>query len=135
MFKAINQQLELHRIIVKTGAIVNASVIYTALKPKGTTNYKVTENRKLEPEVEISKEFANSVDQEASWLKKVGKYRFGYKKQQVTDNKALLGIITTKVSTNEIANFEAVLNAAYLPLRYSLKKQIKTINPKRIETY
>jgi IS5 family transposase len=35
LFKEINRQLEAHKIIVKTGAIVDASVIDTPLKPKG----------------------------------------------------------------------------------------------------
>ena len=122
MFKAINQQLESHKIIVKTGAIVDASVIDTPLKPKGKTNYKVTENRKDEQEVEVTKEFADSVDKDASWLKKGGKYRFGYKKHHVTDNEGLvLGVVTTKASTNEVANLEEVLDAADLPEEIPLK--------------
>lgn len=122
LFKVINQQLESHQIIVKTGAIVDASVIDTPLKPKGKTNYKVTEDRKEEQEVEVTKEFAESVDKEASWLKKGGKYRFGYKKHHVTDNEGLvLGVVTTKASTNEIANLEEVLDAADLPQDIPLK--------------
>jgi len=39
LFKAMNKQLEKHEIIVKTGAIVDASIIYTPLKPKGKTTY------------------------------------------------------------------------------------------------
>ncbi|MBL1278637.1 MAG: transposase [Fluviicola sp.] len=42
LFKLINSQLEAHQIIVKTEAIVDASVIDTPLRPKGKTNHKVT---------------------------------------------------------------------------------------------
>lgn len=42
-------------------------------------NYKVTQDREDEQEVEVTKEFATSVDKDAAWLKKGGKYRFGYK--------------------------------------------------------
>src|SRR5690606_16776030 len=35
LFKQMNKQLEKHKIIVKTGVIVDASVIDTPLKPKG----------------------------------------------------------------------------------------------------
>lgn len=45
LFKEINRQLEAHQIIVKKGALVDASVINTPLKPKGKTKYKVTEDR------------------------------------------------------------------------------------------
>ena len=122
LFKEINRQLEAHNIIVKTGAIVDASVIDTPLKPKGKANHKVTEDRKDEQEVEVTKEYADSVDKDAAWLKKAGKYRFGYKKHHVTDNQGLvLGVLTTKASTNEIANLEAVLDTADLPEDIPLK--------------
>lgn len=122
LFNEINRQLEFHGIIVKTGVIVDASVIDTPLKPKGKTNYKVTEDRKDEQEVEVAKEFAQSVDKEASWIKKGGKYHFGYKKHHVTDNEGLvLGVLTTKASTNEIANLEHVLDTVDLPENIPLK--------------
>ena len=76
LFKEINNQLESHNIIVKKGAIVDASVVDTPLKPKGKTNHKVTEDRKDTQEVIIEKEYSESVDKEASWLKKRGKYRY-----------------------------------------------------------
>ena len=71
LFKEINNQLENHKIIVKTGAIIDASVIGTPLRPKGKNNYTVTEDREDEHEVEVAKEYASNVDQEASWLKKM----------------------------------------------------------------
>ena len=120
LFKEINRQLEAHRIIVKTGVIVDASVIDTPLRPKGRTNHKVTEDRK--EEVEVVRDYPESVDKDAAWLKKGGRYRFGYKKHHVTDNEGLvLGVVTTKSSTNEIANLEDVLDAADLPKDIPLK--------------
>ena len=108
LFKEINKQLESNQIIVKTGAIVDASVIETLLKPKGKINYQVTEDRKDEQEV-ITKEFPDSVDKEASWLKKNRNYCFGYKKHHVTDYEGfVLGVVTTKASANEVANLEEV---------------------------
>ncbi len=122
LFKEINRQLEAHQIIIKTGAIVDASVVDTPLKPKGKTTHKVTEDRKDIEEVEITKEYPDSVDKEASWLKKGGKYRYGYKKHYVTDEEGLvLGVVTTKASTNEVANLEEVLDAADLPENIPLK--------------
>ena len=122
LFKEINRQLEAHQIIIKKGAIVDASVVDTPLKPKGKTTHKVTEDRKDTQEVEVIKEYPASVDKEASWLKKGGKYRYGYKKHYVTDDEGLvLGVVTTKASTNEIANLEEVLEAADLPENIPLK--------------
>ena len=119
LFKLINSQLESHQIIVKKGAIVDASVIDTPLRPKGKTNHKVTEDRK-EEKVDVKKDYAESVDKDGTWLKKRGKYHFGYKKHHVTDEEGLvLGVLTTSV--NEIANLEDVLNTADLPEGIPLK--------------
>jgi IS5 family transposase len=122
IFKEINRQLEHHKIIVKTGAIVDASVIDTPLRPKGKTTYEVPHDRSEEPEVEVKKEYADSVDKEASWLKKRGKFHFGYKKHHVTDPEGLvLGVLTTQASVNEITNLQEVLDTADLPENIPLK--------------
>jgi len=71
LFKEINRQLEAHKIIVKTGAIVDASVIDTPLKPKEKTKHKVTEDRKDLEEVKVEKSYATSVDTDASWLRQI----------------------------------------------------------------
>ena len=104
LFTSINKQLEAHHIIVKTGLIIDASVIDTPLRPKGKTNFKVTEDRCAD-QVEVHKEYPNSVDKEGTWLKKRRKYHFGFKKHHVTDNEGLvLGVLTTTASKNELAN-------------------------------
>lgn len=122
LFKEINKQLEKHKIIVKTGAIVDASVIDTPLKPKGKANHEVTEDRIDTEEVKVEKVYAESVDQEAAWIKKAGKLRYGYKKHHVVDEEGLvLGVVTTKASVNEISNLEEVLDAAELPEGIALK--------------
>lgn len=122
LFKEINRQLEAHQIIVKKGAIVDASVVDTPLKPKGKVNYQVTEDRKDEQEIKVNKELPDSVDKDAAWLKKGGKLRYGYKKHYVTDEEGLvLGVVTTKASTNEISNLEEVLDSADLPEKIPLK--------------
>lgn len=122
LFKEINKQLEQHQIIVKTGAIVDASVIDTPLRPKGKTTHQVAQDREPEQKEEVKKDYADSVDKEASWLKKNGKYHYGYKKHYVTDNEGLvLGVLTTKASVNEITNLEEVLDAADLPQNIALK--------------
>jgi IS5 family transposase len=122
IFKAINKQLEQHQIIVKTGAIVDASVIDTPLRPKGKATHQVAQDREPEQNEEVKKDYADSVDKEASWLKKNGKYHYGYKKHYVTDNEGLvIGVLTTKASVNEITNLEEVLDAADLPQNIALK--------------
>ena len=80
LFHEINGQLEACGIIVKTGAIVDASVMDTPLKPKGKTKHKVTENGVDKKEVSVKKDYGDSVDKDAAWLKKGGKFRYGCKK-------------------------------------------------------
>ena len=116
LFSIINAQLEAHNIIVKKGIIVDASVIDTPLRPKGKTNHKVTEDR-TEEEVRVKKQYADSVDADGTWLKKRGKYHFGFKKHHVTDNEGLvIGVLTTTASKNEIANLEDVLETVTIDL-------------------
>ncbi|WP_394799516.1 IS5 family transposase [Chryseobacterium turcicum] len=127
LLKEFNRQLEKHQIIVKTGAIVDASVIDTPLKPKGKSSYEAAEDRKEDERSEgnLEKEKAEkislkilkpSVDTDASWIKKAGKLRYGYKKHHVTDENGLvLGILTTSANVNEISNLEEVLATADLP--------------------
>ena len=45
LFKAMNKQLEKHKLIVKTGAIVAAGIIDTPLKPKGKAAYELAVDR------------------------------------------------------------------------------------------
>ena len=125
LFKEINSQLETNKIIVKTGAIIDASVIDTPLRPKGKSKHEVTQDRAEEQEAEVvvvEKKYGSSVDSDGAWLKKRGVYHFGFKKHHVTDNEGLvLGVLTTKASTNEIANLEEVLETADLPEGIALK--------------
>ena len=122
LFKSINTQLESCGIIVKKGAIVDASVIDTPLKPKGKAKHKVTEDRAEEQDSQTTKEYPSSVDKDGSWLKKRGKLHFGYKKHHVTDDEGLvLGVLTTTAKVNEIANLDDVLDTADLPEGIPLK--------------
>ncbi len=145
LFTSINKQLEAHNIIVKTGLIIDASVIDTPLRPKGKTNFKVTEDRCAD-QVEVHKEYPNSVDKEGTWLKKRGKYHFGFKKHHVTDNEGLvLGVLTTTASKNEIANLEEVLetvNVALpkgIPLKadkgYQSKKNVAILKKRNLKNH
>uniref|UniRef100_UPI003016E2D7 transposase n=1 Tax=Flavicella sp. TaxID=2957742 RepID=UPI003016E2D7 len=98
LFSVINSQLENHNIIVKKGLIVDAGVIDTPLRPKGKTIHKVTEDHSGQ-EVTVTKDYAPSVDKDGTWLRKRGKYHFGFKKHHLTDQQGLvLGVLTTTAS-------------------------------------
>ena len=145
LFSSINSQLEVHNIIVKKGVIVDASVVDTPLRPKGKTNHKVTEDRSEET-VQVKKDYANSVDKDGTWLKKRGKYHFGYKKHHVTDDEGLvLGVLTTTASKNEVSNLEDVLDTVTvalpkdIPLKadkgYQSKKNAKLLKQRNLKNH
>ena len=127
LFKAMNKQLEKHKIIVKKGAIVDASIIDSPLKPKGQTTFEIATDRSEDERSDEEKDNENShhnevsknqkgADSEGRWIKKSGKTRFGYKKHIVTDEEGLiLGVLTTPANVNEISNLNDVLNTADLP--------------------
>jgi transposase, IS5 family len=133
LFKQINKQLERHKIIVKTGAIVDASIIDSPLKPKGKPLYEIAVDREdrsqtaeelaqEKQEIALMKKISPGVDTEARWVKKAGKLRYGYKKHVVTDEQGLmLGVLTTSANVNEITNLAAVLGTADLPQNIPLK--------------
>ena len=145
LFTSVNEQLEAHQIIVKKGLIVDASVIDTPLRPKGKTNHKVTEDR-ADEEVKVKKEYATSVDKDGSWLKKRGKFHFGFKKHHLTDEEGLvLGVLTTTASKNEISNLEDVLDTCTLelpeniPLKadkgYQSRKNAKLLKKRKLKNH
>jgi IS5 family transposase len=121
LLKILNKQLEKHKIIVKTGVIVDASVVDSPLKPKIKPQYELAEDRnedhrneedinKEKQEKELLKIEQPGVDTDAAWLKKGGKSRYGYKKHVITDSEGLiLGVHTTSANVNEVANLAEVL--------------------------
>lgn len=129
LFGSINEQLESHNIIVKTGALVDASIIDTPLKPKGSSKYKVLDQDQQEDAdlsddtvEQIKKDIAPSVDTQAAWVKKAGKLRYGYKKHHITDTEGMImGVVTTPANVNEISNLEDVLDTVNLPEGIAVK--------------
>ena len=127
LFKGLNKQLEKHKIIVKTGVIVDASIVDSPYKPKGITTFEIQEDRaetersdeQKQKEEEVHKELKKqqkTSDPEGRWIKKSGKTRYGYKKHKVTDQEGLvLGVLTTPANVNEISNLEEVLDTADIP--------------------
>ncbi len=126
MFKLINSQLEEEAIIIKQGALVDASIIDSPLRPKGKPSYRVAEDReedkkpthevaKNRESKEVEKQVPSGVDTDGAWIRKAGKLRYGYKKHHVTDEEGLvLGVVTTATNVNEISNLEEVLQRADL---------------------
>ena len=127
LFNPINAQLESHGIIVKTGALVDASIIDTPLKPKGASKYDILDQDEQEDAVvetgkDVKKRIGSGVDTQGAWVKKAGKLRYGYKKHHLTDEEGMImGLVTTRANLNEITNLEDVLDTVDLPKGIPIK--------------
>jgi IS5 family transposase len=93
----------------------------------GLSDYQVT----------LKKKYAQSVGKDGTWLKKIGKYHFGFKKHNITDNKGIiLGVFTSTASTNVIANLEEVLKAVNISLPKDIPlKDDKNYQSKKMRNY
>ncbi len=117
LFKEINKQRMKKGIIVKEGAIVDATLTRSPRSPKGKATYEITNDLEDPKDPEQEKEQLKlvkvkqpGVDDEARWVCKGGDFTFGYKAHAVSDpNGLFIGIHTTEANVNEISNLEVVL--------------------------
>lgn len=118
----INNQLEAKGILLKKGAIVDASITGTQRKPRGKKTYKMVEDRKeeedvptVEPKLKLEVDVKSHVDTEAAWVKKGGKLRYGFKKHTLTDEQGLVrAIITTPANESDMVHLADVVEKAKL---------------------
>lgn len=120
----INGQLEEKGVLLKKGAIVDASITDSPRKPRGRKAYEVTEDRKEEaglaaaeqqpdPQAVPAVKIQSHVDQQGAWIKKAGKLRFGYKKHMATDDQGLIrAVITTPANESDMLHLEDVVKKA-----------------------
>jgi len=110
LFAELNRQLEENNIMVEAvqAAIVDASIIESAARPKQTVE-SIPEDRK-EDETETV-EVKNSADNDAAWLKKGRKSTFGYKLFAVVDEDGFVRHMeTTPANQSEVTYFEALID-------------------------
>lgn len=109
----VNQQLEKHSILVKQGAIIDASITPTDRKPKGKKVFEISNEdlTKLKP---LNKK---GVDVEGSWTKKSGKLYFGYKKHYLCDQETslVLSVETSTGKSHDSKFMEKCLSKVELP--------------------
>jgi IS5 family transposase len=123
LMELINIQLEEKGILLKKGAIVDASITDSPRKPRGKKEYEMVEDRKepldgneqqlIVPTISLIVKVQSHVDTEGSWIKKAGKLRFGYKKHMATDEQGLVrAVITTPANESDIVHLEDVVAKA-----------------------
>ncbi len=149
LFVEINRQLEAQGVIVKEGAIMDASITDSPRRPRGRKKHIVVEDRHedetaaaVEEAYVVETDKAN-VDKEARWVKKAGRLRFGYKRHTVTDiNGLILAEETTAANESDTNHMEVALEKADLPAQtpvyadkgYSSAKNRKMLADRRLKS-
>ena len=125
LLNEINRQLEEKRILVKKGVIVDASVTDTPRCPNGKKEYEVVRDRHEEEDNktnEVHKKDSliekpqHGVDTDGNWLKKMGKYHYGFKRHEVVDDSEglIIAVETTSANESDIKHLEEPLKKAHL---------------------
>ena len=125
LMNLINTQLEAQNIVLKQGAIVDASITASPRKPRGKKEYEQVATDREEgvsdPAVarpaqpEFIEKVQSHVDTEAAWIKKAGKLHYGYKKHTATDEQGLvLAVVTTPANESDIVHLQDVVAKAKL---------------------
>ena len=78
LFNMLAEQLEKHELIIKQGAIVDASIVTSSRRPRKIQTIKGIKNQEgEEPVFEVNT--TNSDDPDAAWTIKANKPYYGYK--------------------------------------------------------
>ena len=122
LMNIINSQLEQKGILLKKGAIIDASITDSPRKPRGKKQYEVVEDRKENaaskldmPAKILQVKIQSYVDTEGAWVIKAGKLRYGYKKHILTDEQGLVvAVVTTSANQSDMVHLEDVVEKATL---------------------
>lgn len=114
LFREVNRQLISNSLIVKNGAIVDATVVSSARRPRKVIKGEFAEDRK-EDELALATPEDNKIvtysnDKDATWLKKRGKYIYGYKGHNVVNfDGYFLGGHVTPANISDINQLEEMI--------------------------
>ncbi len=145
LFKEVNRQLILKNLIVKNGAIVDATVIESARRPRKSIKGELVEDRKEDEINETSQkenkvEITYSDDIDAAWLIKRGKFHYGYKGHHLVNYDGyFLGGHVTGANVSDMNQLEQIIKESDVEKGttiladkgYMSKKNIQLLN--RIE--
>lgn len=115
-----NGILKAKNVMLKKGtAKVDATLTTSCFKPPKPKRFKIAEDRKEDerPEEDVKSEVSyqleqenTSVDPEARWVKKGGRYTYGYKQQVVADVEGMIEAVhTTPANEHDSKGFIPVL--------------------------
>lgn len=110
LFDMTTEQLEAHNLIVKQGAIVDASIVESSRRPKKTQTVEEVEGAEEgEPGYEVNTKYSD--DTEAKWTVKAGKPYYGYKLHMACDAEHgfIIGGHVTPANTADTKEMMAVV--------------------------
>lgn len=113
----INEQLEKQHILVKKGAIVDASLVTSARRPRKVIDVMTEDRQETEDSEEPGHRVSYSNDVEAAWVKKGSEPHYGYKVHMATDARDgfILGGHVTPANRADTVELEQVLADLDLP--------------------
>jgi IS5 family transposase len=86
LLEMLNHQFETSGLLIKTGAIIDASVVASSRRPRKKINLLPEDRNEGEtPELGPKHQIEFSADTEANWIKKLGKTIYGYKAHVMMD--------------------------------------------------
>lgn len=123
LLASINEQLQSHGLMIKgaTGAVIDATLIESAARPKKTITLEMDAEGKAvqfedgsQPGISCTEE--QSADPDATWLKKGRKSQFGYRSYLVVDGEDgyVRGVHTAPANQSEMMHFEAAIDGAHI---------------------
>lgn len=88
LFTEINRQIESHGLLVREGAIVDATIVESSRRPRKVIEVMAEDRSEEEPSSEVSSpQITYSDDHDATWVRKGKKPYYGYKTHVVVDTR------------------------------------------------
>ena len=117
LLSRINDQLEKMGILVKTGAIVDATLVTSARRPRKVIDVMPEDRKEEDAPDKPDHQVSYSDDVEAAWVMKGKKPHYGYKVHMATDaiGGFILGGHATPANRADTVELERVLEELTLP--------------------
>lgn len=118
LFEEINRQIESHGLLVREGAIVDATIVESTRRPRKVIEVMAEDRNEEEPSSEApSRQITYSDDHDATWVRKGQKPYYGYKAHVVVDTQEgfILGGHVTPAHVADTTEFEKLLTSLSLP--------------------
>jgi len=118
LFAEINRQIESHGLLVKEGAIVDATIVESSRRPRKVIEVMAEDRSEEEPSSDVSPpHITYSDDHDATWVRKGKKPYYGYKTHVAVDTGEgfVLNGHVTSAHVADTTEFENLIENLSLP--------------------